>query len=50
MEVVKIYSIEISDMIYNFQPEAWKYLDYEQQRAIMAFKKKVLELIEKETK
>lgn len=47
-EIIKIYSSELQDLIYNFKPDAWKYLSDEQQKVIQDYKDKIIELIKKQ--
>jgi len=44
-ELIKIYTSDILDLIYNFKPDAWKYLSEEQQKVLMEQRYKLIELI-----
>jgi hypothetical protein len=37
-QLIKTYTSDILDLIYNFKPDAWKYLSQEQQKVIMEHK------------
>lgn len=47
-QIIKILSTELQDLIYNFKPDAWKYLSEEQQKVIQGFKDLIIELIKKQ--
>jgi hypothetical protein len=46
-QLIKTYTSDILDLIYNFKPDAWKYLSQEQQKVIMEQRYKLIELIKK---
>lgn len=47
-QLIKTYTSDILDLIYNFKPDAWKYLNEEQQKVLNEFKQRLLELIKQE--
>jgi hypothetical protein len=44
-QLIKTYTSDILDLIYNFKLDAWKYLSQEQQKVIMEQRYKLIELI-----
>jgi len=40
-QLIKTYTSDILDLIYNFKPDAWKYLSEEQQKVLNEFKQRL---------